>query len=1432
MDGRQLARFAVVFVLALVGVGSLWSTLFAERATTQSLGGPERFLTHLSTDKPIYRPGERLYVRGVLLSAADHTPLKANEQAQAFIQVKGPKGDVVASGQAGTQDSVLGFAWDIPAGQPGGEYTLRVGYPWSGFAPAERKFDIRAFRAPRLRSQIVFLRDGYGPGDTVGATLHTERAEGGIPEGAKVTVIARVDGAEVFKGPSQIDSRGNCTVAFKLPPEIARGEGTLALVIEDGGVIETATKTIPILLQTVDLNLYPESGDLVATLPNRVYIEARTPAKKPADISGIVVDEQGAGVAFFRTEHEGRGRFTFTPRAGAKYTLKITEPSGIKTAYPLPAVKESGAVIRAVEDRTGRSEAVRLRVGSTSGGRLTVTLAKREIEVSSVSWDATPGLLAEITLTPPSTADGVLVATVWDAKGNPLAERLIYRQPSSSLHLSIASRKTSYVPGDKVELTVRATDDQGRPVGAVVGLTVTDDSVLEMIEKREQAARLPVMVLLEDDVKELADAHVYLDEANPKAPLAVDLILGTQGWRRFAFVDPVKFVAANGDPARRVLALRLPTPPRGTVYRGAVGGGREGGARLDLGLEAEADAQAPLDDNWDGPGQGHGRPQVKLAEAKAEAAPAPPAKAPAAVAAEMPRPEAKAAPAQPAAGPVAMEPGKPRAMKEALEQAQGREAQADLLVAEDREMPAGQLRAAARRPRLVRQSNFAPVRVYAHDVRPNRQPADRVDFAETLYWNAGVRTDDKSGEATVTFALSDAVTAFRVFADAFSSAGALGAAASTVESVQPFYIEPKLPLEVTAGDVIELPVSVVNAIESGLADASLTVTTSAELQVAAPKAFLLPPKSRERRIVQVKVGHLNGPTDFVLQAKSGPYVDKVTRKLTVKPLGFPVEIGVGGVLNPNGGISQTVVIPPGVVPRSVTTKIAVYPTPLANLTQALERLIQEPNGCFEQTSSTAYPLVMAQQYFMSHTGVEPALIQRSRDNLDRGYQKLASFECKQRGYEWFGGDPGHEALTAYGLLEFTDMAQVREVDPKMIERTRQWLLARRDGKGAFQFNSRALDSFGRAPQDTATAYCVWALLEARNVVQASGLQASGTLAPLLNLEKEIAAVKQTAQTTKDSYIVALAANVLALSKDADGAKALMERLVKSQTKDGSVDGAVTSITCSGGDALKIEATALATLAWLRDPAYAGAVEQGLHFLAESCKGGRYGSTQSTVLALRAIVAYDKARAKPRAPGRARIFVDGQAVGGPVAFDEKTQGAIALPDISELLDPGKHTVEVKMEDGSPMPVSMAINYNATQPASSDQCKVGLQVKLNDKEIAEGGITEAQVTVTVRSKQAVPMPVAIIGLPGGLEPRHDQLKELVKAGKIDAYEVIGREVVLYWRALRPEQQVEVPLSLVAAVPGTYTGPASRAYQYYTDEFKCWVDPLRVVIVPKAQ
>jgi len=1358
----------------------------APRAATADLGGQDRYLARVSTDKPMYRPGETAYVRGVILSASDNKPLAKNMRANALVEIKGPKGDTVASGWVRAQDSVLGFSWKVPEGQAGGEHIAKVTFPAQGYAPAERRFDVRSYRAPRLKTQIEFLRDGYGPGDRAGATLHVERAEGGYPTDARVTATARIDGAEVYRGRTRVDARGDCAVWFDLPEEIERGDGTLALTVEDGGVVETATKTIPILLQTVDLEIYPEGGELVAGLPARVYIEARTPFAKPADISGVIVDGQGAEAAVFRTVHEGRGRATFTPRAGAKYTLKISEPSGIKTTYPLPEILDSGVVLRALEERTAAGAPVKLGVGVTEERTVLVTLARREVEVASANLKVKPGGLAEVTLTPPASAEGILVATVWDDEGKPLAERLVYREPAKALKVSVARDRHAYVPGGEAKLIVKTTDADGKPVSAVVGLTVTDDSVLEMIEKREQAPRLPAMVFLEDDVRELADAHVYLDPENPEAPMALDLLLGTQGWRRFAFVDAPAFIAEHGDAAKRVLALRIVRPRRrngGRWLRGDEGSAVPEVEPVDALAFGEdfrvgGDGNAP-DDKLALPQKG--RAENELRKKKDVAAREP----------------------GPAGGPMA----KREAMLRAL-------ADADRSAAETPPPIMARERAEAvfRRAR----NDFVAVRVYAHKVRAGREPGDRVDFAETLYWTAGIRTDARTGEAEVSFGLSDSVTTFRVFADAFSDSGAIGAGSEAVESVEPFYVEPKLPLEVATGDRILLPLGVVNATPSDMFGARFNVSLDGRDVKIGGGAFDLGGDERVRRIIEIPVGAKLGELPLTIAASAGVYSDRVTRKLVVKPVGFPVEVGRGGVTVPSGSLMNKIDIPESVVQGSVKTSINVYPTPLASLTDALKRLMREPHGCFEQTSSTTYPLVMAQQYFKSHTGVDPEIIRRSAQLLDRGYKRLVGYECKKRGYEWFGGDPGHEALTAYGLLEFSDMSDVREVDPKMLERTRGWLLKQRDGKGGFARNKRALDSFGRAPEATTAAYIVWSLLEAGEK----------------GLDAEVASVKKSAGATKDSYVVAVAANVLSLSGDAAGSAKLMKRLAAKQAKDGSVDGAATSITNSGGRALKIETTSLAVLAWLRDKSFAGNVEKGIRFLAESCKGGRFGSTQSTVLALRAIVTYDKARARPKAPGRVRLFIDGRPSGGWVDFTDKTQGAIELPDIGEVLEPGAHEIELRMEGGSEMPYSLAVEYHNRLPASSDECKVGLDVRFAAKRVNEGDVTEANVTVTNRSDERISMPVAIIGVPGGLEPRHDQLKELVKAKRIAAYEVIGREVILYWRGMEPGAKAEIPVGLLAAVPGDYTAPASRAYLYYTDEFKSWVEGARVGVAPVAK
>ena len=137
-------------------------------------------------------------------------------------------------------------------------------------------------------------------------------------------------------------------------------------------------------------------------------------------------------------------------------------------------------------------------------------------------------------------------------------------------------------------------------------------------------------------------------------------------------------------------------------------------------------------------------------------------------------------------------------------------------------------------------------------------------------------------------------------------------------------------------------------------------------------------------------------------------------------------------------------------------------------------------------------------------------------------------------------------------------------------------------------NERALDSFGRAPAPTTDAYIVWSILESGENPQ--------------SLAKEIEQVKASAFNENDSYIIALAANILYLADDKTSADLLLEKLASATSDSGAVDGSTTSITGSGGDALTIETTSLALLAWLRnDEQWAAQVEQSIKWLFERSK---------------------------------------------------------------------------------------------------------------------------------------------------------------------------------------------------------------------------------------
>jgi len=103
-----------------VSVGSALQPISKTLAFAKALFQPARFKTHLSTDKPMYRPGETMRIRGVVLGVAGMAFVPDDVHVGAQVKIVGPKGPV-ATNHARVKASTLGYQWQIPRSLKGGK---------------------------------------------------------------------------------------------------------------------------------------------------------------------------------------------------------------------------------------------------------------------------------------------------------------------------------------------------------------------------------------------------------------------------------------------------------------------------------------------------------------------------------------------------------------------------------------------------------------------------------------------------------------------------------------------------------------------------------------------------------------------------------------------------------------------------------------------------------------------------------------------------------------------------------------------------------------------------------------------------------------------------------------------------------------------------------------------------------------------------------------------------------------------------------------------------------------------------------------------------------------------------------------------------------------------------------------------------------------
>ena len=483
---------------------------------------------YLMTDKPLYRPGETIWFRAWEVDTG-LAPIATKHGMTA--QLLDPRGGIAVEKRLEAEGGGVHNDIALAPTLAGGRYTLRLRSDLG--AVEDRPLTISTYEIPRLKQTLEFAKRGYAPGADVAATLTVMRATGEPARGAKVTGIVVVDGHEVARPDGLVGRTGKLTLRFRLPERIAKGDGLLTAVVRDAGATESIQRRIPIETGVVALAFYPEGGDLIAGLASRVYFSATSPLGEPVDVSGRIVDETGTEVGKLASTFRGRGTFAFTPAPGHQYRAIVDRPATGAAPIALPAARDRGCVLGVPAAAAVRTAEIEATVACTADRAVAVKayLRGREIgQATGRAGAAAAGLRVPLLA---SAGQGAVRLTLVDgATQTPLAERLVYRKLGGELRVTIKPDREGYAPRDAVSLAIETRDAAGKPVATELAVAVVDDAVLALADDR--SARILARLYLEPEMpgQTIEDPNFYFSR-DKAAPAALDLVLGTQGWRRF-----------------------------------------------------------------------------------------------------------------------------------------------------------------------------------------------------------------------------------------------------------------------------------------------------------------------------------------------------------------------------------------------------------------------------------------------------------------------------------------------------------------------------------------------------------------------------------------------------------------------------------------------------------------------------------------------------------------------------------------------------------------------------------------------------------------------------------------------------------------------------------------------------------------------------------
>jgi uncharacterized protein YfaS (alpha-2-macroglobulin family) len=721
----------------------------------------------------------------------------------------------------------------------------------------------------------------------------------------------------------------------------------------------------------------------------------------------------------------------------------------------------------------------------------------------------------------------------------------------------------------------------------------------------------------------------------------------------------------------------------------------------------------------------------------------------------------------------------------------------------------------------------APSDAAASETTATRGQADaprlRQYFPETLYWVPEIETDEE-GRAEIELPLADSITTWRVSVVASDQAGNLGSGQGSLRVFQEFFVEPDLPRFLTVGDEIDIPIALYNYLDAPQSiELSVKSAPWFEMRGDAVQSVELGPNEVSAAYIPIRVVDF-GTQEFEITAIGDQASDAILRSVEVVPNGRPQATAINGQLDQEQSFELSV--PSNAIPGTTRINVKLYPGIVSQAIDGLAGMLQEPYGCFEQTSSVNYPNVLVLDYLRATNQQSPDIELQAEYFISAGYQRLLTFEVPGApgGFSLFGDPPAETMLTAYGLMEFTDMARVHYVDPALLERTAQFLMERQQTSGEWNPQGMYVSSgdSNEADNVAATAYISWALAD-------SGFADSSAVARALDYIGENLDVSNA-----DPYVLALAANafVAAGQPNDEILDELASRAISDANDSVRWSSNATTWLREYGGVVSLETTSMVAIAFLRSGSHYELAEQAIRYItSQRSHIGDYGNTHSTIMALKALLAAAQVGGEGGS-AEVTISLDGQRP-RTITIDESNSDVvqqITFDDIGSepanllISMSGDRAIQYQVSTEYYQPWPGPTSTPTTPPAPQG---VRIDVAYDRTELSVNDIVQVTAEVEILSEGVAGTLLVDLGIPPGFTPLTADLDDLVEREIIERYELTGRQIIFYMTNVPSGEVHDLTYRLQARFPIRAQTPASLVYDYYTPEQRATEPPQRIVV-----